>query len=75
MVSRSSTESKYHALGSTICEILWVLKFLFDLGFKNLTPVNFFCDNESTIQLAVKLVFHEKLKHFEVDVHFVRKKN
>lgn len=32
----------------------------------------FFCDNNSAIKLALNPIFHEKTKHFEVDVHFVR---
>lgn len=73
-VSRLSTESEYRALGSVTCETIWILKLLFDLGIKDLTPVKVYCDNESAIKLALKLVFHEKTKHFEVDLHFVREK-
>ncbi|XP_052619763.1 uncharacterized mitochondrial protein AtMg00810-like [Lactuca sativa] len=41
-VSRSSTESEYRALGSITCEIIWVLKLLFDLGIKSSLPVSVF---------------------------------
>ena len=34
IVSRSFTKSEYMALGSITCEIMWVLKILFDLGIK-----------------------------------------
>ena len=71
-VSRSSTESEYRALGVATCELTWVLKILYDLKIKGLTLVDVFCDNESAIKLALNPVFHEKIKHFEVDVHFVR---
>nr|KAJ0189315.1 hypothetical protein LSAT_V11C800419360 [Lactuca sativa] len=40
IVSRSSTESEYRALGSVACEVLWILKLLFDVGITALTPVN-----------------------------------
>ncbi|KAI3688864.1 hypothetical protein L2E82_46759 [Cichorium intybus] len=73
-VSRSSTESEYRALGSVACEVIWVLKILYDLGIKKMLPVMVFCDNESAIKLALNPVFHEKTKHFEVDVHFIREK-
>ncbi|KAI3508514.1 hypothetical protein L1887_23522 [Cichorium endivia] len=73
-VSRSSTESEYRALGSIACEITWILKVLFDLKIKGLTHVNIFCDSESAIKLVLNPVFHEKTKHFEVDVHFIRDK-
>lgn len=73
-ISRSSTESDYRALGSLPCEIIWVFKNLYDLKFTNMVPVDLFCDNESAIKLALNPVFHDKTKHFEIDVHFIRKK-
>lgn len=71
-VSRSSTESEYRALGVVSCEIMWILKLLFDVGLKDLTPISIFCDNESYIKLVHNPVFHEKTKHFDVDTHFIR---
>lgn len=73
-VSRSSTEAEYRALGSITCEIIWILKVLFELEVKDLIPVSVFCDNESTIKLALNPVFHERTKHFEIDLHFIREK-
>lgn len=71
-VSRSSTESEYRALGSTACEIRWILKLFQDFKISSLMPVSLFCDNESAIKLALNPVFHEKTKHFEIEVHFLR---
>ena len=51
---------------------MWILKVLFDVGLKDLTPVSIFCDNESAIKPVHNLVFHEKTKHFDVDTHFIR---
>lgn len=42
IVSRSSTKSEYKALGSVICEIIWILKLLFDLGIKKIDTCNSF---------------------------------
>ncbi|GJU68041.1 ribonuclease H-like domain-containing protein [Tanacetum coccineum] len=36
--------------------------------------IDLHCDNSYAIQLAANPVFHEKFKHFEIDVHFVREK-
>lgn len=33
-----------------------------------------YCDNSSTIKLALNPVFHERTKHLEIDLHFVREK-
>lgn len=61
-------------MGTVTCEVLWILKLFFEFGYKNLQPVKIYCDNESAIKLALNPVFHEKTKHFEVEVHFVRDK-
>ncbi|GJU75319.1 ribonuclease H-like domain-containing protein [Tanacetum coccineum] len=67
----SSTEAEYRSLGSASCEIIWILKIMKDLKVKINLPVSFFCDNKAALQLAVNLVFHERSKHFEIDVHFI----
>ena len=41
-------------------------------GFKQLTFVNVYCDNDYAI--VINLVFHDKSKHFEVELHFIREK-
>ncbi|XP_071729158.1 uncharacterized protein [Rutidosis leptorrhynchoides] len=74
-VSRSSTESEYRAMASVTCEILWIIKILTDLHCNNLLPVRLFYDNRSAIQLAANPVFHERSKHFEIDLHVVRQKS
>lgn len=73
-VSRSSAEAEYRALASVTCEIIWVLKLLNDFGVKDVIPVQVFCDNSAAIQIAANPVFHERTKHFEIDLHFVREK-
>ena len=71
-VSRSSTESEYRAMAIVTCEIMWLMKLLWDLNVKCNPPVSVIVDNNSAIQLALNPVFHERTKHIEVDVHFVR---
>lgn len=73
-VSRSSTESEYRALDSLTCEIIWVVQVVFDLKFSNMALVNMFCDNDSAVKLALNPVFHDKTKHFKIDIHFIREK-
>ena len=46
-ITRSSTESEYRALSSLSFELIWILKILYDIGFKISIPVNIFYDNES----------------------------
>lgn len=61
-------------MASTTCEILWVLKLLKDFKVDGLLPVTLYCDNKSSLQLAANPVFHERSKHFEIDLHLVREK-
>ncbi|XP_024964221.1 uncharacterized protein LOC112504517 [Cynara cardunculus var. scolymus] len=71
-VSRSSAESEYRTMASASCEVLWVLKILSDLNISDLLHVSLHCDNKSAIQIANNPVFHERTKHIEIDIHFVR---
>lgn len=56
------------------CEVMWIIKLFFDFGIIGLTPVKLFCDNRSAILIASNPVLHERTKHFELDLHFVREK-
>ena len=47
---------------------------MFELGIKDLTLVSVFCGNDSIIKLTLNLILHERTKHFEIDLHFVREK-
>ncbi|GJZ06729.1 ribonuclease H-like domain-containing protein, partial [Tanacetum coccineum] len=46
-----------------------------NLRLKGLYPVELNYDNSLAIQIAAKPLFHERTKHFELDVHFVIEKH
>ncbi|GJW75220.1 putative RNA-directed DNA polymerase [Tanacetum coccineum] len=71
---KSSAEAEYRSMASATCEVIWLSNLLGDMGVKNLLPVVLYCDNSSALQIAANPVFHEKSKHFEIDVHLVREK-
>ncbi|KAI3830073.1 hypothetical protein L1987_04206 [Smallanthus sonchifolius] len=73
-VSRSTAEAEYRAMCSATCEIMWILNILKDLRIKNNLPVKLFCDNSSAISISANPVFHNRTKHFEIDLHFIREK-
>ncbi|GJS12476.1 ribonuclease H-like domain-containing protein [Tanacetum coccineum] len=73
-LSKSSTESEYRALALVTSEVIWILKILKDLKIENLLPVNLHCDSNSAIKIAANPVFHERTKHLEIDLYFVREK-
>ena len=74
VVSRSSAEAEYRAMAQGTCELLWLRSLLQELGFPVTEPSTLFCDNTSAIMLASDSVLHERTKHIEVDIHFIREK-
>ncbi|GJW09279.1 ribonuclease H-like domain-containing protein [Tanacetum coccineum] len=71
---KSSTEAKYRALASVTSEVIWILKILKDLQIEKLLPVSLHCDSNLAIKIIVNLVFHERTKHLEINLYFVREK-
>ncbi|MFS7993825.1 putative RNA-directed DNA polymerase [Helianthus anomalus] len=74
VVSRFSAEVEYHAMASTISEILWMRWLLSELEIPCLNPTQLFCDNQAARHIANNLVFHERTKHVEMDCCFVRER-
>lgn len=71
-VSKSSTESEYHAMSAACSEIVWLRGLLAELGFSQSHPTPLHADNTSAIQIAANPVYHERTKHIEVDCHYIR---
>ncbi|GJT06568.1 putative RNA-directed DNA polymerase, partial [Tanacetum coccineum] len=74
MLSKSSAEAEYRAMNSVTCEVMWILKILAELKVNTSLPVPLHCDNSSAIQIAANPVFHERTKHFEIELFFLREK-
>ena len=74
IVSRSSVEAKFHSLAATIANLSWIQSLLLKLRQPCPTPLSVFCDNISIVLLAANPVLHNRTKHFELDLYFVRDK-
>ncbi|CAL8118426.1 unnamed protein product [Prunus armeniaca] len=74
VVSRSSAEAEYRGMAQGVCELLWLRRWLRDLGFGPRKPMDLYCDNKATIAFAHNPVQHDRTKHVEVDQHFVKEK-
>ncbi|GFZ05939.1 hypothetical protein Acr_18g0001090 [Actinidia rufa] len=74
VVSRSSAEAEYRAMAQGTSEIIWLRSLLTELGFSVTDSSYLFCDNKSAIMLSSDSVLHERTKHIEVDIHFIREK-
>ncbi|GJR28421.1 putative RNA-directed DNA polymerase [Tanacetum coccineum] len=62
------------AMKGVTCEVMWILKILAELKVNTSLPVPLHCDNSSAIQVAANPVFHERTKHFEIELFFLREK-
>jgi hypothetical protein len=73
-VSRSSTEAKYRTVANAATEIIWVSSLLTELGISQNQTTFLWCDNIDATYLSSNLVLHARIKHLEVDFHFVRER-
>lgn len=71
MVALSTTEAEYIATTEGVKEAMWFRGFIKDLGCDQKTIV-VHCDNQSAVHLSKHQVFHERSKHIDVKLHFVR---
>lgn len=55
---------------STCSEIHWLQGLLSELDFPKHQATPLHADNTSDIQIVANLVFHEHIRHIEVDFHF-----
>jgi hypothetical protein len=73
-VSRSSTEAEYKALANATIEMMWVQSLLQELGVKSPPMAKLWCDNIGAKYLTTNPVFHGRMKHVEIDYHFMRER-
>ncbi|KAJ0590748.1 putative RNA-directed DNA polymerase [Helianthus annuus] len=71
-VSRSSAEAEYRAVANVVAEICWLRNLLLELRHPLRTASLVYCDNISAIYLSGNPVQHQRTKHIELDIHFVR---
>jgi hypothetical protein len=72
VVSISSTEAEYYALSEAVKEILWVRQVFDEIGMPLNDPTVVHQDNQSTIAIAMNPIQHQRVKHIDVRVHFLR---
>jgi hypothetical protein len=72
VVARSTTEAEYRALANGILKTLWLLVLLHELGFPLKVPPSLLCDNLGATHLSFNSVHHSRMKHIQIDLHFVR---
>eukprot|EP00253_Pinus_taeda_P032264 PITA_32264 len=71
-VALSSVEVEYMALSTTLCEAIWLRKFLVNLFRRKMEATRIMCDNQSCNKFSENSVFHGWSKHIDSRCHFVR---
>jgi hypothetical protein len=71
VVSRSSAEAEYHAVTNSVAEATWLRLLLHELQNPPSQCTLVYCDNISIVYLSTNLVQHQRIKHVEIDLHFV----
>nr|GEZ11479.1 ribonuclease H-like domain-containing protein [Tanacetum cinerariifolium] len=71
-ISCSSAESKYQGVANVVAETAWIRNLLRELHSPLLTATLVYCDNVSVVYMSANPVQHQRTKHLEIDIHFVR---
>lgn len=73
-VSRSSAEAEYRGVANAVAETCWLRNLLRELQSPLAKATIVYCDNVSSVYLSSNPVQHQRTKHIEMDIHFVRDK-
>eukprot|EP00253_Pinus_taeda_P001810 PITA_01810 len=72
-ISFSLAEAEYRGAIEACKEALWLRQTLSEFGFQTQHPTTIWCDNQSAIQLCKDPIQHQRNKHIELHMHFIRK--
>jgi len=73
-VSRSSAEAEYRAVANGVAEVSWLQQLLQELHHPLQSASIVYCDNVSAVYLSSNPIQHQRTKHVEIDLHFVRER-
>ncbi|GJX92716.1 ribonuclease H-like domain-containing protein [Tanacetum coccineum] len=73
-LSRSSAEAEYRGVANAVSETSWIRNLLRELHTLLFTTTLVYCDNVGAVYMSANPVQHQRTKHTEIDIHFVRDK-
>jgi hypothetical protein len=74
VISRSSAEAEYRIVTNDVVEACWLRQLHVELHNPLSRATLVYCDNVSAVYLSTNLVQHQRTKHVEIDLHFVRER-
>jgi hypothetical protein len=72
VISRSSAEAKYLVVPNGVAEACWLRQLLQELHTPLMKSTLVYCDTISVVYLSTNPIQHQRMKHVEIDLHFVR---
>eukprot|EP00253_Pinus_taeda_P020115 PITA_20115 len=66
-------EAEYRGAVEASKKALWLHQILSEFGFQQQHLTTLWCDNQSAIQLCKEPLQHQRSKHIELHLHFIRK--
>ncbi|GKE04547.1 ribonuclease H-like domain-containing protein [Tanacetum coccineum] len=73
-LSRSSVEAEYRGVANAVAETSWIRNLLHELHTSLSTATLVYCDNVSAVYMFANPVQHQRTKHIDIDIQFVRDK-
>jgi hypothetical protein len=72
VVSRSSAEAEYCVVANGVVEVTWLRQLRHELQAPPSRCTLVYCDNTSVVYLSTIPFQHQRTKHVEIDLHFIR---
>jgi hypothetical protein len=71
IVSHLSVKADYRAVANGVAEACWLRQLLQELHTPLMKHTLIYCDNVSAVYLSTNPIQHQRMKHIEIDLHFV----
>nr|GEW98475.1 ribonuclease H-like domain-containing protein [Tanacetum cinerariifolium] len=72
MLFRSTAEVEYRGVANVVAETCWLRKLLRELHTPLSSATLLYCYNISVVYLSCNPIQHQRTKHIDIDIHFVR---
>nr|GEW15104.1 ribonuclease H-like domain-containing protein [Tanacetum cinerariifolium] len=69
---RFLVQAEYRGVANAIAETCWLRNLLRELHIPLTSTTLVYCDNVSVVYLSCNPVQHQRTKHIDIDIHFVR---
>ena len=57
-----------------ICELVWIKSLMKEIRMTIELPMKLYCDSKAAISIAHNPIQHERIKHVEINRHFIKEK-